>query len=323
MTRVRSCAVSEWVMSSFILSPLSSPPCFTPPLSTPPLSPTHTTGLFITKGIIEQHKDTKIWAISEGEDKGCTFFVQMPLVKRAPGRRPQTESIIAHSPSESLQMARVAAIAPFLLQGVAEERGRGEGSDECSPLPNPTAQLTAIPEQRLVRVDSMSFFNEPSNSSRLVPAYNPNALNILIVDDSPANRKMVGRLLKMDGHHCVEAMDGLAAVGAVSRTLIRRLNGDQPPPFDVVLIDKNMPIMSGPEATQEMRKLGFINPIIGITGSEEHEDFLLAGANTVMVKPINKLSLMSAITAALASYPTPRAVSIPPFLPMDFAAMEI
>jgi CheY-like chemotaxis protein len=68
----------------------------------------------------------------------------------------------------------------------------------------------------------------------------------------------VVRMLKMDGHHCVEAIDGLAAVGAISRTLIRRLNGDELPSFDAVLMDKNMPKLSGPQACAEMRRLGFV-----------------------------------------------------------------
>ena len=37
-------------------------------------------GLFITKGIVLLHKDANIWAESEGEGKGCTFFVELPLV---------------------------------------------------------------------------------------------------------------------------------------------------------------------------------------------------------------------------------------------------
>ena len=36
-------------------------------------------GLFITKGIVMLHKGANIWAESEGEGRGCTFFVELPL----------------------------------------------------------------------------------------------------------------------------------------------------------------------------------------------------------------------------------------------------
>ena len=109
------------------------------------------------------------------------------------------------------------------------------------------------------------------------PGQGLDALNILVVDDSPANRKMVVRMLKLDGHRCVEAIDGLAAVGAVSRSMIRRLSGEEMPEFDVILMDKNMPKMSGPDAAREMRRIGLMKPIIGITGSDDNVEFIQAG----------------------------------------------
>ena len=55
-----------------------------------------------------------------------------------------------------------------------------------------------------------------------------------------------------------------------------------------------MPHMSGPEATLAIRDLGYQNPIIGVTGNAFEEakiSFLESGATTVLVKPINKMTV--------------------------------
>jgi CheY-like chemotaxis protein len=58
--------------------------------------------------------------------------------------------------------------------------------------------------------------------------------------------------------------------------------------FDIVLMDNSMPKMCGPDATMAMRTLGFKGPIIGITGHEDTAEFMLAGADIVLCKPINR-----------------------------------
>jgi CheY-like chemotaxis protein len=58
--------------------------------------------------------------------------------------------------------------------------------------------------------------------------------------------------------------------------------------FDIVLMDNSMPKMCGPDATMAMRSLGFKGPIIGITGHEDTAEFMLAGADIVLCKPINR-----------------------------------
>ena len=42
-----------------------------------------------------------------------------------------------------------------------------------------------------------------------------------------------------------------------------------------------MPVMNGPDAAREMRKIGFLGPIIGVTGDVNTEEFLASGADMV------------------------------------------
>ena len=61
---------------------------------------------------------------------------------------------------------------------------------------------------------------------------------------------------------------------------------------DIVLMDSNMPKVSGLSATRAIRTMGYhssVLPIVGITGnalSEDIEEFLASGANAILTKPI-------------------------------------
>jgi CheY-like chemotaxis protein len=69
-------------------------------------------------------------------------------------------------------------------------------------------------------------------------------LNILLAEDNPVNQKLACTILQRKGHHVVVAENGRIALET-----FRRL------PFDLVLMDVQMPIMGGLEATQEIRAL--------------------------------------------------------------------
>ena len=71
--------------------------------------------------------------------------------------------------------------------------------------------------------------------------------------------------------------------------------------YDAVVIDCNMPKMTGPDAVLEMRRIGFRGPIIGVSGNEDEEDpFLRSGADCMLVKPVERTTLTAALSAAWA-----------------------
>ena len=98
--------------------------------------------------------------------------------------------------------------------------------------------------------------------------------NILVVDDSRLNRKMLSKCLQQDGHSCIEAEDGLQAV-AVIESFLKSINnnnnndGDDDDVIycDLILMDFNMPKMDGPAAATRIRELGYSGCILGVTGS--------------------------------------------------------
>ena len=92
------------------------------------------------------------------------------------------------------------------------------------------------------------------------------------------------------GHVCHQADDGDTAVEAV-----RLAN----PPYDVILMDNQMPRMMGAVATRIIKQsLGFNGIILGVTGNamrEDIKDFIENGADDVIVKPLDTKGFKNAL----------------------------
>jgi signal transduction histidine kinase/CheY-like chemotaxis protein len=124
-------------------------------------------------------------------------------------------------------------------------------------------------------------------------------LCVLLAEDNAVNQKLMIRLLEKQGHSVTLASDGVEAVAAVENAR-----------FDVVLMDVQMPNMSGLEATAAIRALergtGRHVPIVPITahamkGDREH--ILEAGMDGYVSKPIHVDRMMEAIARAMSPDP--------------------
>jgi signal transduction histidine kinase/CheY-like chemotaxis protein len=112
--------------------------------------------------------------------------------------------------------------------------------------------------------------------------------DILVVDDSGLNRKLLCRLLRASKHICDEANDGLAALERVKSKIAGELGAKLR--YDVILIDFVMPVMDGPTATKAIRALGYEGLILGVTGNTLDSDinyFVKCGADAVLAKPFD------------------------------------
>lgn len=115
-----------------------------------------------------------------------------------------------------------------------------------------------------------------------------NKLNLLIVDDSELNLKVLDGILSRKQANITKAKNGLEALSF----LLQFGHG-----FDAVVMDVQMPLMDGLEATRELRKQPFNSdlPVIGLTGevsAEEEKRALEAGMNAVLHKPLQPEDLM-------------------------------
>ncbi|MCL6217391.1 response regulator [Zunongwangia pacifica] len=100
---------------------------------------------------------------------------------------------------------------------------------------------------------------------------------ILIVDDNRINQVVTKRILEQKNFVCEIAQDGHEAIRKVKKTT-----------FDLVLMDVNMPGITGMEATIEIRKFNKLIPIVALTAvevEEIREEIHSAGMNDIIIKP--------------------------------------
>ncbi|UQB42587.1 response regulator [Thiomicrospira microaerophila] len=115
--------------------------------------------------------------------------------------------------------------------------------------------------------------------------------SVLIVEDMPINRQVLMEWLERVGFDCYLAENGEEAVAMVKQT-----------PFDLVLMDKQMPKMNGFEASLAIREFNRDLPIIGISAhaSEfERQAALQAGMNVLLSKPVDSQVLRTMIARLL------------------------
>jgi signal transduction histidine kinase len=133
-----------------------------------------------------------------------------------------------------------------------------------------------------------------------VPASSPEArsespstrLRVLLVDDTPANQMLISHVLRKRGHEVDLAHNGRDAIAKVRSR-----------PFDVVLMDVQMPEMDGLEATAAIRALADVPrvPIVAMTAHAmpgDRERCLAAGMDDYLAKPIDVRKLAEVVESA-------------------------
>ena len=117
-------------------------------------------------------------------------------------------------------------------------------------------------------------------------------LRVLVADDNPTNREVLGKILERGGHDVTLVDDGEQALDAAERES-----------YDIVLLDRNMPRMGGFEALQAMRFLhgGPEQLPVAILSAdvtpEARRECLEAGANAFLSKPVEAARLLDELQA--------------------------
>lgn len=130
--------------------------------------------------------------------------------------------------------------------------------------------------------------NETEDAAEILRPADLAGKRVLVVEDNEINQIVVKEQLKEFSVGCDIAGHGAEAIEMV----IRSIAGNHP--YDLILMDCQMPVMDGYEASKKIRQLGGqaeIVPIIALTANVlvgEREKCLLAGMNDYLTKPVDK-----------------------------------
>jgi PAS domain S-box-containing protein len=155
------------------------------------------------------------------------------------------------------------------------------------------AEQRAAEEGRPSEVDGFTLAGKVTVEPPPAPAART-GLRILLAEDHPVNQEVARQILQRLGHHVVVAADGHAALAALEQSGRGA--------FDLVLMDLQMPGMSGLEATAAIRDAerasGTHLPIVALTAHAmqgDRERYLEAGMDGYVTKPIDGVELTRVI----------------------------
>lgn len=123
-------------------------------------------------------------------------------------------------------------------------------------------------------------------------------MRILLAEDNPINRRLMAGLLTREGHQVVAVEDGRKALGAIATQ-----------PFDLVLMDMQMPELDGLDATRAIRALdppASNTPILAISADsapERRRVYFDAGVDSFLAKPIVSGQLLEMIATMRRARP--------------------
>jgi PAS domain S-box-containing protein len=137
---------------------------------------------------------------------------------------------------------------------------------------------------------------ERSGSARTGKSAGLSGLRVLVADDNTINLEVARRILELEGAHVRVVNNGQEAVDLLAAEATA---------IDLVLMDVQMPVMDGLEATQQIRKQLALStlPILALTAGitkDEHQRIRLAGMNDIIAKPFNPPDLVARIRRQVA-----------------------
>lgn len=220
---------------------------------------------------------------------------------------------------EANSLAKDAPIVLVTAHGVDDVRREGAARSVDLVLQKPVSRSTMV--------DSLTaFFTTRGNAASVGRTLEGSAslasLRVLLVEDNPINQQIAREVLQQAG-----AVVTVASHGAAACELLEL--GPEQPPFDVVLMDLQMPVMDGYAATLRLRAQPRFAalPILAMTAhamAEELQRCLALGMQGRLTKPVEPTLLVETLMRYLPdATPSPYPRELPTMLPTQAASVEL
>jgi CheY-like chemotaxis protein len=154
-----------------------------------------------------------------------------------------------------------------------------------------TLKIDGGPSAGVERLQGLTELTLPAGLERIPKTEIYLRGRILLVEDGADNQRLLRMQLTGAGASVVSALDGQMAVDLALTE-----------PFDLVLMDMQMPVMDGYAATIELRRRGLKMPIIALTAcamAEDRDKCLAAGCDAYLSKPVAEDTLLTAVNQYL------------------------
>jgi PAS domain S-box-containing protein len=216
------------------------------------------------------------------------------------------DALLARAAREPVPDAAVSTAAASTAKiPVVQVRRFGARTDDKASVKEPV-KLDALRDALEVALGLAAGGTARAKATQRIAIERP--LRILLAEDNLVNQQVALRTLARWGYEASVVSDGAAAVAAVAAA-----------PYDVVLMDVEMPALDGLEATRRIRDAGGPQPrIIALTAyatREDREQCLEAGMDDYLTKPIDAADLRAALLRTSATRPAKPASGVPTHTP--------
>ncbi len=227
------------------------------------------------------------------------------------GLSPENNGQISPDNGASLTLRLVRNLVHLMGGSLDLESHKNIGSTFRITLPFTRASMPSTRQKKAMQFDA--------------PDSGPEALSVLLVEDNKVNQLFTREMLLAEGHSVVVAENGQEAVDILARQR-----------YDIVLMDIQMPVMDGVEATRIIRDpnsavLDHSVPIVALTAHAikgDKERFIKAGMTDYLTKPVDFRKLFGIMIALFpsrkitASAPPPPS-NEPPTQPQHGPAIDL
>jgi CheY-like chemotaxis protein len=239
-------------------------------------------GLSMAKRFVERAGGSI--GVESEEGSGSTFFFSLPFPLVAVDVSNEREQVKSDGGAPVLQKSEVtqsmdSSGVTVVHESITLSRRRSNLKEDLKPAVK-TKMSNKVPDENVNNDVSDSCAKKSKHDG-----LDGSQRKILLVEDTRINRIILRKVLQNLNLLCDEAENGQIAIDfhKQGRT------------YDLVLMDKEMPVMDGHEATRQLRNMGVKTPIVALTGNAlttDREMFFEAGVDDFQTKPLSRDKLV-------------------------------